>query len=134
MTGTGDDQDTKNAKYLLGLAFVQQLTLNSAQIRFDDASFTNRAFDYASKWDHVTRAQSANRFAKDILTSTAQLGIPDLQEVLSTAIVEYFNNPRSLTFSAAPTKPAPMSTVMEAAKNAKGLIPNMIGLKITAND
>lgn len=61
MTGTEDDQDTKNAKYLLGLAFVRQLTLNSAQIRFDDASYTNRAFDYMSKWDHLTRAQSAKR-------------------------------------------------------------------------
>ncbi|TXI09342.1 MAG: hypothetical protein E6Q76_06010, partial [Rhizobium sp.] len=100
MTGTEDDQDTKNAKYLLGLAFVQQLTLNSAQIRFDDASITNRAFDYASKLEHVTRAQSANRFAKEMLELTAALDIPDLQRMLSRAIVEYSNNPGSLTFSA----------------------------------
>ncbi len=49
ITGTAVDQNTKNAKYLLRLAFVQQLTLNSAQIRFDDASFTDRTFDYISK-------------------------------------------------------------------------------------
>ncbi len=134
MTGTEDDQDTKNAKYLLGLAFVRQLTLNSAQIRFDDASYTNRAFDYMSKWDHLTRAQSANRFAKDILASTAELGIPDLQRMLSTAVIDYFDNPKSLTFSAAPTKPVPMSAVIETARNARELIPNMIGLNITAND
>lgn len=134
MTGTQDDENTKNAKYLLGLAFVQQLTLNSAKIRFDDASLTNRAFDYASKLDHVTRVQWANGFAEEILDSTAQLAIPDLQKMLSTAVVEYFNNPGSLTFSATPTQPVPMSTVIEAAKNAKKLIPKMIGLKITAND
>jgi len=134
MTGTADDQNTKNAKYLLALAFVQQLTLNSAQIRFDDASFTDRTFDYISKWDHVTRAQSANTFAAEILAGISQLGIPDLQEAFSTAVVEYFNNPKSLTISAAPANPVPMSTVIEAAKNAKESIPKMIGLKITSND
>lgn len=134
MTGTEDDQDTKNAKNLLGLAFVQQLTLNSAQIRFDDASFTNRAFDYMSKLDHVTRARSANSFAAEILASTAQLGIPDLQQALSTAVIEYFNNPKSLTISATPANPVPMSTVIEAANNAKRSIPQMIGLAITSND
>ncbi|MFS8115819.1 hypothetical protein QD460_29210 [Rhizobium jaguaris] len=108
--------------------------MNSAQIRFDDASFTNRAFDYMSKWDHVTRAQSANSFAAEILASTAQLGIPDLQEALLTAVVEYFNDPKSLTISATPAKPVPMSTVIEAAKNARESIPKMIGLKVTSND
>jgi len=134
MTGAKDDENTKNAKYLLALAFVQQLTLNSAQIRFDDASVTNRALDYVSQWDHVTRAQSANRFAKEMLALTAELDIPDLQRMLSGAIIEYSNNPGSLTFSATPAQPIPMSTVIEAARNAKESIPKMIGLKITSND
>lgn len=134
LTGVEDDENTKNAKYLLLLAFVQQLTLNSAQIRFDDASITNRAFDYVSKWDHVTRAQSANRFAKEMLELTAALDIPDLQRMLSRAIIEYSNNPGSLMFSATPAQPIPMSAILEAARNAKESIPKMIDLKITSND
>lgn len=134
MTGTEDDENSKNAKSLLALAFIQQLTLNSAQIRFDDASITNRGFDYVSKLEHVTRAQSANRFAKEMLELTAALDIPDLQRMLSRAIVEYSNNPGSLTFSATPTQPIPMSRVIEAVRNAKESIPQMIDLKVIAND
>ncbi|TCR92960.1 hypothetical protein [Rhizobium sp. BK376] len=127
-------EEAQQAMGLAMLGLMQQLTLNSAQIRFDDASITKRALDYAGKQQGVTGEQMANTLKGLTPIMLAQLNIPELQNAVTAAVNTYLDSPKSLTVSAAPDKPVPLPMIVGAAMGAPNTIPKVIGLKVSANN
>jgi hypothetical protein len=127
-------QEAQQAMGLAMLGLMQQLTLNSAEIRFDDASITKRALDYAGKQQGVSGEQMANTLKGLTPIMLAQLNIPELQNAVTSAVNAYLDSPKSLTVAAAPDKPVPLPMIVGAAMGAPNTIPKVIGLKVSAND
>ncbi|MBW9053110.1 hypothetical protein [Rhizobium mesosinicum] len=117
---------------MLGLA--QQLTFDSAQIRFEDASITKRALDYAGSKQNVSGQQMADSLKAMTPIMLAQLNIPELQNAISAAVSTFLDNPKSLTVKATPDKPVAFPMIVGAAMGAPNTIPQMLGVKVSAND
>ncbi|RAX38951.1 hypothetical protein [Rhizobium tropici] len=129
-----NQQEAQQSAGLAMLGLLQQLTFNSAQIRFDDASITARALDFAGKQQGVTGKQLADTLKAMTPIMMAQLNIPELQNAVSSAVNAYLDNPKSLTVTAAPGKPVPVPMIIGAAMGAPTTIPQVIGLKVSSND
>ena len=127
----------EEANQAMGLAMIglmQQLTFNSASIRFDDASITKKALDYAGSQQGVTGDQLAQSLKGLVPIMMAQLNVPELQNQVTAAVNTFLDEPKSLTVSAQPEKPVPFPMIMGAAMGAPNTIPSVLGVKVTAND
>ncbi|TAV84998.1 hypothetical protein [Rhizobium leguminosarum] len=127
-------EEANQAVGLAMLGLMQQLTINSASIRFDDASITKKALDYAGSQQGVTGDQLAQSLKGLVPMMMAQLNIPELQNQVAAAVTTYLDGPKSLTISAAPEKPVPVPMIIGAAMGAPNTIPSVLGVKVTAND
>jgi hypothetical protein len=127
-------KEADQAMALAMLGLMQQLTFNSASIRFDDASITKKALDYAGSQQGVTGEQLAQSLKGLVPIMMAQLNLPELQNQVSSAVNAFLDNPKSLTISAEPEKPVPFPMIMGAAMGAPNTVPSVLGVKVTAND
>lgn len=59
---------------------------NSASIRFDDASITQKALDYAGSRQGVTGSELAQPLKALVQILMAQLNMPELQNQVSAAV------------------------------------------------
>ncbi|THK39836.1 hypothetical protein EHS39_01335 [Ensifer sp. MPMI2T] len=127
-------EEASQAMGLAMMGLMQQLTFNSASIRFDDASITKKALDYAGSQQGVSGDQLAQSLKGLVPIMMAQLNIPELQNQVTAAVNAYLDGPKSLTISAKPEKPVPFPMIMGAAMGAPNTIPSVLGVKVTAND
>lgn len=127
-------EEANQAMGLAMLGLMQQLTFNSASIRFDDASITKKALDYAASQQGVTGEQLAASLKAMVPIMMAQLNVPELQEQVTAAVNAYLDGPKSLTISAEPQSPVPFPMIVGAAMGAPNTIPSVLGVKVTAND
>ncbi|EJZ18742.1 hypothetical protein, partial [Rhizobium sp. Pop5] len=93
-------EEANQAMSLAMLGMMQQLTFNSAELRFDDASITKKALDYAGSQQSVSGDQLAQSLKGLVPVMLAQLNLPELQNQISAAVNTYLDDPKSLTISA----------------------------------
>lgn len=132
-----DNPNKEQADQAFGLAMlglVQQLSFNSAEVSFDDASITKRAIDYAASEQGTTGEQLSQSIKGMVPLMMAQLNVPELQNAVSAAVNTYIDDPKNFTISAAPEKPVPFPMIMGAAMGAPNTLPNVLGVKVTANE
>jgi len=127
-------EEADQAMGLAMLGLMQQLTFNSASIRFDDASITRKALDYAGSQQGVSGEQLAQSLKAMVPIMMAQLNVPELQKQVTEAVNAYLDSPKSLTIRAEPANPVPFPMIMGAAMGAPNTIPSVLGVKVTAND
>jgi hypothetical protein len=126
----------EEAQQALGLAMLglmQQLSFSGAEIRFDDASITQRALEYAGAQQNISAKQMADGLKAMAPIVLAQLNIPELQNAISAAINTYLDDPKNFAVSASPAQPVPFPTIIGAAMGAPDTLPNVLGVKVTAN-
>lgn len=134
MQAQPQNEQTEQAAGLAMLGLVQQLTLNSAQIRFEDAGITKRGFDYAGQTQGTDGAQMAQMVKGMLPILLAQAKLGALQNDITAAVNTYIDDPKALTVAAAPANPVAFPMIVGAAMGAPDTIPTLIGLKVTAND
>ena len=127
-------EQADQAAGLAMLGLMQQLSFNSAEISFDDASITKRAIDYAAGEQGMTGEQLAQTIKGMVPIMMAQLNVPELQNAVSAAVNTYIDDPKNFTISAAPAKPVPFPMIMGAAMGAPNTIPQVLGVTVTANE
>jgi hypothetical protein len=115
------------------MGLLQQLTFNSASIRFDDASITKRVLDYVGAQQGVTGDQLAQSLKGMVPILVAQMKMPDLQNQISTAVSAFLDNPKNLEIKAAPASPVAVPMIMGAAMGAPQTLPQVLGVNVTAN-
>ncbi|MCI9865919.1 hypothetical protein RHIZ_08200 [Rhizobium skierniewicense] len=127
-------EQADQAAGLAMLGLMQQLSFNSAEISFDDASITKRAIDYAAGEQGMSGEQLSQTIKGMVPIMMAQLNVPELQNAVSAAVNAYIDDPKNFTISAAPEKPVPFPMIMGAAMGAPNTIPKVLGVTVTANE
>lgn len=123
-----------SAQGMAVLGLLQQLTFNSAGIKFTDASITGKVLDYVGKQQGMSAKDLANQ-AKAILPfAMAQLKDPQLTAQVSAAVSAFLDNPKSLTISAKPAQPVPFAVLMAGGMGDPTTLPKTLGVTVTAND
>lgn len=129
--------DPKAAEQAMGFAMLgmlQQLSFNSASIRFDDASVTQRALAFAGKQQGISGEQMGQALRGMLPLMLGQLGIPALQQQISVAANAFFENPKNLTISAKPAQPVAVPVIMGAGMGDPRSLVDLLNVKVTAND
>lgn len=134
MEANPNKEEAQQAASLAMLGLMQRLTFNSAQIRFEDAGITKRALDYSGKSQGTTGEQMAQMLKGMTPLVLAQYNVPELQNMLSAAVNTFLDNPGSFTISAQPENAVPFPMIMGAAMGAPNTLPQVLGVKVTAND
>jgi hypothetical protein len=126
-------EEAQQAVGLAMLGLLQQLTFDSAEVRFDDASITKRALDYAGSKQNMTGKQMADALKAMAPLALSQLNVPELQNAVSAAVSTYLDDPKSFVVSATPAQAVPFPTIVGAAMGAPNTLPGVLGVKVTAN-
>jgi hypothetical protein len=128
--------DKKAGETALGMTMMgllQQLSFNSAALRFDDASITKRLLDYFGKEQGVTGEQFAQSLKGMVPIMMAQLNVPDLQNQVSAAVTKFLDDPKNIEIKAAPASPVAAPMIMGAAMGAPQTLPQVLGVSVNAN-
>ncbi|MDX3928734.1 MAG: hypothetical protein QHC90_23380 [Shinella sp.] len=134
MESNPNKEDAQAAFGMSMMGLMQQLTFNNASISFADASLTKKLLDYAGSQQGVSGEQMAQSLKGLVPIMIAQLNLPELQNQISEAVNTYLDDPKTLTITAKPEKPVPFPMIMGAAMGAPNTIPQVLGVKVTAND
>jgi hypothetical protein len=123
--------DEAQAMAMLGL--MQQLSFTGASIRFDDASVTNKALDYAAKQQGMKRDDLVNQGKAILPMMAAQLGNAEFAQALGTAVSAYLDSPKNIEIKAAPGKSVPFAIIAAGGMaDPKSLI-KTLGVTVNAN-
>ncbi|SDP58546.1 hypothetical protein SAMN05428967_2594 [Phyllobacterium sp. YR620] len=129
MEGKPDD-----AQGMAMLGLMQQLSFNSAAIRFDDASLTYKALDYVAKQQGAKRSDLINQAKMIIPMAATQLKNADFAQALAQATSTYLDNPKTIEIKAMPAKPVPFAIIAAGGMaDPKSLI-KTLGVTVTATE
>ncbi|MFC5386401.1 hypothetical protein ACFPLB_10525 [Aquamicrobium segne] len=128
---SGDANSSAQGMAILGL--MQQLSFNSAAIRFTDHSLTNKVLDYVGKQQGMSGKDIANQVKAIVPFGLAQLQNPELTTQASTALNQYLDDPRSLEILASPASPMPFALIMANAMGNPADLTKSLGVAVKAN-
>jgi hypothetical protein len=108
--------------------------LNSLEIRFDNSGVVERALDMHAAMTLGTRADAAAQ-AKALVPIGLHFigGDAAFQGKVAKAIGDFLDNPKSITFTAAPSAPVTLEEIGGAAMSKPDTLPTLLGADITAN-
>ncbi|WP_442578052.1 hypothetical protein ACSBOB_21165 [Mesorhizobium sp. ASY16-5R] len=123
-----------SAQGLAMLGLMQQLVLNTASIRWDDDSLTNKAVDYIAKMQNMKPEDIKNQAKAIVPFLTAQLNNPELSAAITDAVTKYLDDPQSLEVSAEPAAPVPFSQIAAAGMANPLDLTKSLGVTVSANE
>ena len=129
-----DPQAAQQAMGFAMLGMLQQLSFNSASIRFEDGSLTERALAFAGKKQGVSGDQMRMALKGMLPLMLGRLGIPELQKQISAAASIYLDNPENLTISAAPANPVAVPVIMGASMGDPRTLVDLLNVQVNANE
>jgi len=131
-----DNPDKKAAEQALGLSMLglmQQLSFNSATVRFEDASVTERALTFAGKQQGVSGDQMRMALKGMLPLMLGRIGIPELQKQIAAAASVYLDNPQDITITANPASPVALPVIMGAGMGDPKSLVGLLNVQISAN-
>ncbi|MFB9985358.1 hypothetical protein ACFSQQ_09730 [Mesorhizobium kowhaii] len=123
-----------SAQGMAMLGLLQQLSFNSASIRFDDDSLTNKVLDYVGKQQGMSGKDIANQAKAIVPFGMAQLNNPELTAQVTAAVSKYLDDPKSLEVSAEPPASVPFALIMAGAMSNPLDLPKTLGVAVKANE
>lgn len=124
---------TEEATGMAMLGLMQQLTLNSASVRFEDDGLTARMLDYYGEQQGVEAEQMALAIKGMLPLFLGQVEDEAFREELRAAVNTFLDDPQSLTISAEPENPVPFATLVGAGMTEPQSLTDVLGLTIWAN-
>jgi hypothetical protein len=123
-----------SAQGMAMLGLLQQLSFNSASIRFDDDSLTNKVLDYVGKQQGMSGKDIANQAKAIVPFGMAQLNNPELTAEVTAAVSKYLDDPKSLEISAEPPAAVPFALIMAGAMSNPADLTKTLGVHVKANE
>lgn len=123
--------DAANGMMMMGL--MQQLTLNSVSLRFDDASLTGKLLDLASQKMGQPKEAIINQYKGMLPVIAAQLQDPEFVTMLSNAANAYLDNPKNIEIKVAPSAPVPFAQIMATGMAQPQALIKTLGVQVIAN-
>jgi hypothetical protein len=128
------DPKAQQASGMAMLGMMQQLSVNSMSIRFDDASLTSRALDFVGQQQGGISGEQMAQAVKGLLPfALARIGIPELQQQITDAVSIYLDNPQSLEIKAQPSEAVSFGQIMGSAMADPRSLHKLLGVTVTAN-
>ncbi|MCK7614826.1 hypothetical protein [Roseibium sediminicola] len=125
--------NAKSDKPEEAMALLQNVTVDNAKIRLNDASLTGRILDQEAQKAGVETPQYVAGLTGSLPLMLGMLQNKELESQVSAAVTQYLNTPGSLELTAAPSAPVPLSQIMGTAMLAPQMIPQILSVGITAN-
>ena len=104
-----------SAQGLAILGLMQQLTFNSASIRWDDDSLTKKVLDFIATSQNQKPEDIANQAKAIVPFLMAQLNNAELTQQVTEAVTKYLDEPKSIEISAEPDAGVPFAVIMAGA-------------------
>ncbi|TIL30292.1 hypothetical protein [Mesorhizobium sp.] len=123
-----------SAQGMAMLGVLQQLSFNSASIRFDDDSLTNKVLDYVGKQQGMSGKDVANQAKSVVPFGMAQLNNPELTAQVSAAVGKYLDDPQSIEILAEPPAAVPFALIMAGAMSNPADLTKTLGVTVKANE
>ncbi|TRC92207.1 hypothetical protein FJV76_29430 [Mesorhizobium sp. WSM4303] len=123
-----------SAQGMAMLGLLQQLSFNSASVRFDDDSLTGKVLEYVGKQQGISGKDIANQAKAIVPFGMAQLNNPELTAEVTTAVSKYLDDPKSLEISAEPPAAVPFALIMAGAMSNPLDLPKTLGVHVKANE
>ncbi|AZN99301.1 hypothetical protein EJ066_20435 [Mesorhizobium sp. M9A.F.Ca.ET.002.03.1.2] len=124
----------KSAEGMAMLGVLQQLSFNSASIRFDDDSLTNKVLDYVGKQQGMSGKDIANQAKAIVPFGMAQLNNPELTAQVSAAVGKFLDDPQSIEILAEPPAAVPFAMIMAGAMSNPIDLTKTLGVTVKANE
>ncbi|WP_428674488.1 hypothetical protein [Roseibium sp.] len=115
------------------MALVQNVSIENAKIRLDDASLTGRILDQEAKKAGVETPVFVSGLTGSLPMMLGMLQNKELEAQVAKAVTDYLTTPGSLEITAAPGTPVPVSQIMGTAMLAPQMIPQILSVAISAN-
>lgn len=128
----GSEAEAAQGMAMLGL--MQQLTFVSAEISFEDDSFTSKVLDFLAKQQGVKPEDIANQAKAMLPFVLAQLKSPEFSAKVAEAVSAYLDNPQNITISAQPAAPVPAAMIAAGAMTAPESLIGSLNVTVTANE
>ncbi len=126
----------KGAQQALGigmLGLMQQLSFGGISLRFDDDSVTQKLLAYAGKEKGATADQMAQVAKAMLPLGLAKLKNPQFEQEITDAVGKFLDNPKNIEIRSAPDKPIAFPMIMGSAMAAPQTLPDVLNIKVTAN-
>jgi len=104
-----------SAQGLAILGLMQQLTFNSASVRWDDDSLTKKVLDFVAKSNNQKPEDIVNQAKAVVPFLMAQLNNAELTQQVTEAVTKYLDEPKSIEISAEPDAAVPFAVIMAGA-------------------
>ena len=116
------------------VALLQNMTIQSARLRFDNQSIIERLIDYSAKDQGVSRDVLVGQMTAALPMLLQPVQNAEFTEQVSKAVGEFLRQPRSLTISVKPQNPTPLFQIIGLAAMAPQTIPQALQISVTANE
>jgi hypothetical protein len=116
------------------MELLQQLTVEKASLRWDDASLVTRVIGMQAKEQGVDSKTYAKQIKLMLPAILSMVGNKDFEKKVASAAGTFLEAPKSLTVSAMPKQPLPVAQIMGAAMMAPQSLPSVLGAEVSAND
>lgn len=116
------------------MGMLQNMTIQSAKLRFDNQSIVERLIDYSAKDQGVSRDVLVGQMTAALPMLLQPLQNAAFSDEVSKAIGDFLRQPRSLTVRIAPQNPTPLFQIIGLAAMAPQTIPQALQISITANE
>jgi hypothetical protein len=116
------------------MGLMQQLSLHSARIHFYDDQLTGKVLEFTAQQQGSRARDVANQAKAMVPFMMMQVGNPELTAMATKAATEFLDNPGNLVVAANPPAPVPFALIMAGAMAAPQMLPQQLGVTITANE
>ncbi|GAB4520639.1 MAG: hypothetical protein Tsb0019_21700 [Roseibium sp.] len=123
----------KSKKPEEAMALLQNVTVEKARIRLNDASLTGRILEQEAQKAGVATPQYVAGITGTLPLMLGMLQNKELEAQVTQAVTEFLNTPGSLELTAAPAAPVPLAQIMGTAMLAPQMIPQILSVGISAN-
>ena len=131
--GDPTSEAAQAAQTMMGMELLQGLSIGGASLRYDDASLAPKLLEFFAKAQGLEKAQLVEGLKAMAPQMIAQMGIPELAELVTPALNAFLDDPKSLEVDVAPASPTSLLVVVAAAQNPASLI-TTLGVSVTANE
>ena len=124
-----------SAQGMAMLGMMQQLTFESASLRWDDNSLTSKALGFIAASQGQKPEDIANQAKAVVPFLMATLNNAELTQQVTEAVTKYLDAPKSFEISAEPESAVPFAVIMAGAMSgAPQDLAKTLAVSVTANE
>lgn len=108
-------------------------TLRAARLSFSNDSIFEKGLDFAAMLTGQDPAQLKAQAPFALGFALAQINNEAFTEMVTQAVTEFLDDPKSLTVTIAPENPVPVAQIAGAAMSSPKVVPDLLNVAVEAN-